>query len=120
MISCTLGDKKYTVDFVTGRALREIDKPVKMYAKIVAISRAAAQGQKPEEEINVRDALDELVRWFCILFKNQFTPDDIYDNYPADRILTDVVMALTAVQNQATDVLSDFPTTATAGQTQTS
>ena len=119
MISCTLGDKKYTVDFVTGRALREIDKPIKMYAKIVAISRAVSQGQRPEEEISVCDALDELVRWFCILFRNQFTPDDIYDNYPSDRILTDVVMALTAVQNQTTEVLADFPTKATAEQTRT-
>ena len=25
MITCTLGDKKYTVDFVSGRALREIE-----------------------------------------------------------------------------------------------
>lgn len=120
MISCTLGDKRYTVDFITGRALREIDKPIKMYAKIVAISRAVSQGQRPEEEISVSEALDELVRWFCILFKNQFTPDDIYDNYPSDRILTDVVMALTAVQNQTTDVLSDFPTKPAESQTQAS
>ena len=30
MISCTLGDKKYTIDYVTGRALREMEPAAKM------------------------------------------------------------------------------------------
>ena len=35
MITCTLKDKKYAVDFISGRALREMEPAVKMYAKIV-------------------------------------------------------------------------------------
>ena len=31
MITCTLGEKKYSVDFVTGRVLREIEPATKMY-----------------------------------------------------------------------------------------
>ena len=30
MITCTLGDKKYTVDFISGRALREMEPAAKM------------------------------------------------------------------------------------------
>ena len=38
MITCTLGEKKYTVDYITGRALREMEPAAKMYAKIVAVA----------------------------------------------------------------------------------
>ena len=41
MITCTLGAQKYTVDFVSGRALREMGPAAKMYARIVALSNAA-------------------------------------------------------------------------------
>ena len=40
MISCTLNGKKYTVDFVSGRALREMEPTAQMYGRIVAISSA--------------------------------------------------------------------------------
>ena len=33
MITCTLKDKKYAVDFISGRALREMEPAAKMYAK---------------------------------------------------------------------------------------
>ncbi|NLO83813.1 MAG: hypothetical protein GX096_00030 [Clostridiales bacterium] len=48
--------------------------------------------------------------WFCILFGNQFTPDEVYDNYPADRLMHDIALALMAVQMQTTEVLNTFPT----------
>ena len=57
--------------------------------------------------------------WFCILFQNQFTPDDVLDNYPVDRLMHDIALALMAVQAQTTDVLSDFPTTAATEPAQT-
>ena len=47
---------------------------------------------------------------FCILFNNQFTPDEVYDNYPADRLMHDIALALMAVQTQTTEVLDSFPT----------
>ena len=43
MITCTLKDKKYAVDFISGRALREMEPAAKMYAKIVALSNAAVK-----------------------------------------------------------------------------
>ena len=57
--------------------------------------------------------------WFCILFQNQFSPDDVLDNYPVDRLMHDIALALMAVQAQTTDVLSDFPTMAAMEPAQT-
>ena len=45
MITCTLNNKKYTVDFITGRALREMEPAAKVYGKIVALSQAALKGE---------------------------------------------------------------------------
>ena len=112
MISCTLLDKKYTIDFVSGRALRELEPAVTMYAKVVHISELAAKGQEiPDDaKFTISEAMDVMVKWFCLLFNNQFTPDDMYDFYPADRIMHDISTAIMAVQTQTTSVLAEFPT----------
>ena len=111
MVTCTLGEKKYSVDFVSGRALREMEPASKMYGKLVALSKAAVEGQDvSDEKLTIPEALDTMVKWFCILFGNQFTPDEMYDYYPADRLMHDIALALMAVQAQTTDVLSEFPT----------
>ena len=119
MISCTLGDKKYTIDFVNGRALREMEPAAKMYGRIVALSNAALKGETSVDagELSIADAMDVMIRWFCILFGNQFTPDDVLDHYPVDRLMHDVALALMAVQTQTTSILNDFPTK--AAQTET-
>ena len=119
MISCTLGDKKYTIDFVNGRALREMEPAAKMYGRIVALSNAALKGETPADagELSIADAMDVMIRWFCILFGNQFTLDDVLDHYPVDRLMHDVALALMAVQTQTTSILNDFPTK--AAQTET-
>ncbi|NLO85613.1 MAG: hypothetical protein GX096_09325, partial [Clostridiales bacterium] len=76
MITCILGDKTYMVDFISGRALREMEPASKMYGKLVALSKAAVDGDDVSgEKLTVSDALDTMVKWFCILFGNQFTPD---------------------------------------------
>lgn len=114
MISCTLNGKKYTVDFVSGRALREMEPAAQMYGRIVAISNAALKGEVPEEakNLSIGEALDVMIRWFCLLFGNQFTPDDVLDYYPVDRMMHDIALALMAVQAQTTEVLDEFPTKA--------
>lgn len=120
MISCTLNNRKYTVDYITGRALREMEPAAKMYGRIVSLSNAALKGELPEEakELSIPEAMDEMIRWFCILFGNQFTPDDVLDHYPVDRLMHDVALALMAVQTQTTGILSDFPTNAATPQTE--
>ena len=114
MITCTLKDKKYAVDFISGRALREMEPAAKMYAKIVVLSNAAVKGEEipQEQQIRVTDAMDVMIRWFCLLFGNQFSPDDVLDGYPVDRLMHDIALALMAVQTQTTEILSQFPTKA--------
>ena len=118
MITCTLGEKKYTVDYVTGRALREMEPAAKMYSRIVALSSAALKGETPEDakELSIGEAMDVMIRWFCLLFGDQFTVDEVLDHYPVDRLMHDVALALLAVQTQTTSILNDFPTTPAATQ----
>ena len=58
-----------------------------------------------------------MIKWFCILFGNQFTPDDVLDFYPVDRLMHDVALALMAVQTQTTSILNEFPTKAAQSET---
>ena len=119
MISCTLNGKKYTIDFVSGRALREMEPAAQMYGRIVAISNAALKGEVPEDakNLSIGEALDVMIRWFCLLFGNQFTPDDVLDYYPVDRMMHDIALALMAVQTQTTEILDEFPTKAAKTET---
>lgn len=119
MITCTLGEKKYSVDFISGRALREMEPAAKMYGRIVRVSQAAVNGAVvPEDDkVSITEALDTLVHWFCIVFGNKFTPDDVYDMYPNDRLVHDIALTLMAVQTQTTEVLDAFPTKPTATNT---
>ena len=111
MITCTLGEKKYTVDFVSGRALREMEPASKMYGRLVRLSQDATEGKDVQsEQVSIPDAMDVMIRWFCLLFGNQFTPDDVLDGYPVDRLMHDIALALMAVQTQTTEVLDTFPT----------
>ena len=114
MITCTLNGRTYSVDFITGRALREMEPAAKMYSRIVALSNAALKCEVPEDakELSIGEAMDELIRWFCVLFGNQFTPDDVLDYYPVDRLMHDIALALMAVQTQTTGILDEFPTRA--------
>jgi len=115
MITCTLGEKKYAIDFVSGRALREMGPAAKMHAHITGLARSALEGNAVTDET----AMDVLVRLFCILFGNQFSPDDVFDHYPVDRLIHDITFAMMAVQAQTTSVLSEFPIPA-AQETKTS
>ncbi len=119
MVTCTLGDKKYSVDFISGRALREMEPASKMYGKLVALSKAAVEGHDvSDEKLTIPEALDTMVKWFCILFGGQFSPDDVYDHYPADRLMHDIALAIMAVQTQTTEVLDSFPTKPVAQEAQ--
>ena len=119
MITCKIKDKTYAVDFISGRALREIEPAAKMYGRIVAIANAAAKGEPvPEDSIRIEDAMDEMIKWFCLVFGNQFTPDEVLDGYPVDRLMHDLSLTLMAVQTQTTEILSEFPTKAATAETE--
>ena len=80
----------------------------------MALSNAAVKGEEipQKEQISVTDAMDVMIRWFCLLFQNQFTPDELLDGYPVDRLMHDIAYALMAVQTQTTEILDEFPTKA--------
>lgn len=105
MISIKLGDKKYTVPTVTGRAMREIGRMDDLY------HRAKAGETLPPSDMDVA------VEWLCVLFQRQFTADDVYDKYPASQFWYDVWFIYLAVQNRATEKLADFPTRPEATET---
>ena len=50
MITCTLGEKKYSVDFVSGRALREMEPALKMYGRLMRISQDAVEGREVSDK----------------------------------------------------------------------
>ena len=118
MITIKLGEKNYHIDFISGRALRELEPAAKMYARIVSISNAAIKGEEiPESEtLTISEAMDVMVKWFCLVFGNQFTPDELLDSYPVDRLMHDIALTLMAVQTQTTSILSEFPTKAAPDQ----
>lgn len=112
MITCTLNGKKYTVDYVPARVFREMEDALKMLGRINQMADALTRGEKVEENTGIAEAMDVFAKWFCVLFANQFTVDDVYDHYPSDRFMADVSLAIMAVQTKATEVLSEFPTKA--------
>ncbi len=121
MITCKLSDKTYRIDFISGRALREMEPAAKMYARIVGISNAAMNGEEIPEasQLSISEAMDVMIKWFCLVFSNQFTPDDLLDHYPVDRLMHDIALTLMAVQSQTTSILSEFPTKAAQEPMQT-
>lgn len=111
MITCKLNGKEYHIDFISGRALREMGGATEMYRKTLSAAEALEKGEPiPEGTPKAEDMYDEMVKWFCLLFRNQFQPDEVYDGYPADRLMHDIALALVAVQNGVTQILSEFPT----------
>ena len=76
------------------------------------IDRRKGEEIPQKQQISVTDAMDVMIRWFCLLFGNQFGPDDVLDGYPVDRLMHDIALALMAVQTQTTEILSQFPTKA--------
>ena len=107
MLQVTLGEKTYTAEYVSALALREIGKPLEI------IRRREDEAQPGSFEKD----LDILVSWFCVLFGNQFKPGEVYEKYPADRLIPDVALAVMAVSNRVSNILSTFPTTAAAART---
>ena len=69
MITCKLGDKTYTVDFIAGRALREMGPALKVYSQIA--KALAGEEEAAEKPIELADGLDVLVKWFCMMDTRQ-------------------------------------------------
>lgn len=100
MFTVELGGKKYRVDKVTAKTLREIGGAQAVFKRWM----------ETPDAVDMKKDMDTLIGWFCTLCGDRFTMDEVYDNYPADRIITDIGLAISAVKAQATEVLESFPT----------
>ena len=97
MIEIRIGEKNYSVPFISGRALRSIEPMEEIYRKA-----------SENEALNGED-MDRAAAWFCLLFRDQFTVNDLYDGYPADRLWADIFTAYLAVRGGVADKLEEFP-----------
>lgn len=113
MFTITVNGKTHTVKTVTPRALYEMGPAVDMLNRINEVTQKSLNGEiddsAPED---VKRAMDILLDWFVIFCGNKFTKDDLLDGYPADRIMTDIGVALRAAQMGVTEALTAFPMTA--------
>ncbi len=95
-----LNKKTYRVDAVPVKVLRAMGPAQEVYQRLI----------EDPANINVEKDIDVLVQWFVLFCGNQFTADDVYDYYPGDRIITDVGLAMAALNTSVEKVLKKFPT----------
>ena len=108
--SVKLMDKTYTIPFVKARAYREMDDAIDAYTELVSMAAEEEAGKKATaKDTKISDYMDRLVEWFCVLFDNQFSPDEFSDGYPADQLITDLVTALLKVRDNMAETIGDFP-----------
>ncbi len=100
MHKITIGENTYTVPFFKGRVQRDSGEVGRIYKKIAEGDEGTTL--EPEE-------MDALADWFCSAFNNQFTPDDLWDNYPVDDLVKDVFALYLAMMSLNTRVLEVFP-----------
>ena len=117
MLTCTLGEKVYTIPYVRAQALREIARPMEIIRRAEeplpspSGTPSPDRGRADDPAAFGRD-LDVLVNWFCVLFGGQFTASEVYELYPADRLTHDITLAVLAVSQRISEALTAFPTTA--------
>jgi len=113
MFTITVKGKTHKVENVTPRALYEMGPALDMFNKISLATQKALKGEADESAPeDIKQAMDALLDWFVIFCGNRFTRDDLLDGYAADSIMTDIGVALRAVQMGVTEAIQSFPTTA--------
>jgi hypothetical protein len=96
--------KQYQVPYINGRALRNSDV-------VASLIEKARKGEAftPAE-------VDNCCEWFCGLFQNQFTADELLDGYDVDALMPDIFAAYMAVSSGTMKVLTEFPIPPTTNQ----
>lgn len=90
-------EKVYQVPFISGRALRRLD--------MVAV----AYDKENNQERPTKEDLENCWEWFCLLFRNQFTVEELLDGYPAGDLMPDIYAAYALMVKGALKALSEFP-----------
>lgn len=101
MITLKLKGEERKVDYVRAIVLREMEAPLEIID----------QYSEKKGRLSARD-MDVLVKWFCLFLNNQATPEEILQEYPADRLVIDIFSALKHCQGGVTELLTAFPTPA--------
>ena len=100
MIQIDLDGKIYHVNYVNANALKAIS------SLLPVLKTGAERGAMH----SFSQDLDKMVQWFCLLFNNQFSIEDVYASYPSDYLLRDIFLALMAVKSNNSLALVSFPT----------
>jgi len=90
-------EKSYQVPFISGRALTEIDMVEPAFER-------SKQNENPTQE-----DMQNCMEWFCHLFRNQFTVDELLDGYPAGDLMPDIFAAYMTMISGAIKLLTEFP-----------
>lgn len=113
MFTITVKGKTYKVEKVTPRALYEMQPALDMFNKINEITKKSLLNEPIEVGTDdIKQAMDALLGWFVIFCGDNFTKEDLLDGYEADSIMTDIGVALKAVEMGVTGAITAFPTTA--------
>lgn len=105
MFTVKLGEQMKTVPYVTALALREVKKPLEI---LKAMDDEVNAGNS-EGRVLEPGEMDVLVGWFSLFMQKAFSPEEIYEKYPADVLLRDIRIAAMSVQQHVSEALKGFP-----------
>lgn len=102
MFKVNLNGRERAVDKVPALVLRELEGAMQVIRAM----------QADPERVLTAEELDRAVDWFCLFLGGGITPEEIYADYPLDRLTYDISLAAMACQARMTAALADFPTRA--------
>lgn len=90
-------DKAYTVPFINGYAAISTEK----------IERLIQKTNTGEAFTN--DDYRACLEWFCKVFGDQFTPEELAEGYPANTLIKDIFTVYLSLQTDVFEKLTMFP-----------
>lgn len=95
---------------LNGRVFRVKDVPTKVTREMGPVQEVYRRMINEPEKTDISKDIDTLVEWFVLFCGNQFTVEDVMNHYPGDRIITDVGLAIAALNTSVSKTLTRFPT----------
>jgi hypothetical protein len=96
--------KTYRVPYISGKSLMQSQ----------VIERIVEEVRKGNDPGMTDAELMEACEWFCTLFQNQFTAEELLEGHPSDHLRSDIFAAYMFVQNEMAKALKKFPMKPTA------
>ena len=95
-------DQVYNIPFFNGLALHESEKVGRAFEK------------SSQDETLSQEEIGDCLKWFCLIFGNKFTIDELLKGYQVDRLMMDIFSAYYAMQQHVMEALTEFPIQPTA------